>query len=255
MAVLRQIELIERFHLLMLSFLMRKMDKGNCALKGGCNLRFFFKSSRYSEDMDFDVRDITVHELRERVAGVLKSKPFLQAMAVHGMAIEHITESKQTATTQRWKLGLQGSGFKTVMPTKIEFSRRRFESEAVLENVDPMLVRAHGCAPLLVYHYPANIAWRQKVQALAGRSVTQARDVFDLNLLLQSGAIPTANTARNLDAELLAQAEERCLVMKFEDFKGQVLAFLTPELQKDYDDPAVWDRIVLNVAEALRKTP
>ncbi len=253
MAILRQIELIERFHLLMLSFLMRKLDKGNCALKGGCNLRFFFKSIRYSEDMDFDVRDITVHELRDRVEGVLESMPFRQALAVHGMAIEHITESKQTTTTQRWKFGLQAGDSTVVMPTKIEFSRRRFDGDAILENIDPILIRAHGCAPILACHYPAAIAWRQKVQALASRSVTQARDIFDLNLLLQSGAVSPADATRNLGADLLAKAEDRCLAMRFDDFKGQVLAYLAPENQTDYDNPGEWDQIVLSVAEALRK--
>ena len=30
-------------------------DKSLIALKGGCNLRFYFASIRYSEDIDFDV--------------------------------------------------------------------------------------------------------------------------------------------------------------------------------------------------------
>ena len=76
MHALQQIEYIERFHLLFLARLGQKLDKRFYALKGGCNLRFFFKSIRYSEDMDLDVQTIPVSELRGRVAGILKSVPF-----------------------------------------------------------------------------------------------------------------------------------------------------------------------------------
>ena len=47
---------VELFHLLFLDFLGRKLDKRYCVLKGGCTLRFFMKSFRYSEDMDIDVQ-------------------------------------------------------------------------------------------------------------------------------------------------------------------------------------------------------
>ena len=64
MHVLQQIGYIERFHLLFLVQLGQKLDKRFYALKGGCNLRFFLKSIRYSEDMDLDVQTIPVSELR-----------------------------------------------------------------------------------------------------------------------------------------------------------------------------------------------
>lgn len=48
-------------------------DKGLVALKGGCNLRFFFGSTRYSEDMDLDVVVIAKETLRNKVERLLKS--------------------------------------------------------------------------------------------------------------------------------------------------------------------------------------
>jgi hypothetical protein len=252
MVALQQIEYIERFHLLFLAQLGRKLDKQCYALKGGCNLRFFFKSIRYSEDMDMDVQNISASELRGRVAGILKSAGVLQSLAAHAMHIEHVTESKQTETTQRWKFGLLIPGSSAPAPTKIEFSRRRPFTDAVLENVDPLLIRALGLAPILACHYPAAAAWRQKIQALATRSVTQARDVFDLNLLLNSGAIVAADATSSLPHGLLQEAEQRCLAMRFEDFKSQVLSYLAPDHQTMYDDPKVWDHVVLRVSEALQ---
>ena len=42
-------EAVELFHLVLIDLLGRKVDKKLYALKGGCNLRFFFKSFRPSE--------------------------------------------------------------------------------------------------------------------------------------------------------------------------------------------------------------
>ena len=58
---------VEIFHLILLGDIGRKLDKQKWALKGGCNLRFFFRSPRYSDDMDLDVRGVPVDVLREKV--------------------------------------------------------------------------------------------------------------------------------------------------------------------------------------------
>ena len=104
------IQYVELFHLLFLDQLGRKVDKRVYALKGGCNLRFFMKSIRYSEDMDIDIQTnlptVPKDRLRSTVAGILASKPFTQILQVHGITIGHWSEPKQTATTQRWKAGL-----------------------------------------------------------------------------------------------------------------------------------------------------
>ncbi len=51
---------IEIFHLLFLRAFGARVDKSLFALKGGCNLRFFLKSIRYSEDMDLDIHTMAV---------------------------------------------------------------------------------------------------------------------------------------------------------------------------------------------------
>ena len=47
-----QLQIREAFHLCFLQELLRTFDPKLVALKGGINLRFFFKSPRYSEDME-----------------------------------------------------------------------------------------------------------------------------------------------------------------------------------------------------------
>ncbi len=249
-----QVQRIELFHLLFLAHAGQTLDKRCYALKGGCNLRFFFGSIRYSEDMDFDVQGLSTEELRSRVNRILGSKAFRQALAVRAMEIEHVTESKQTQTTQRWKFGLLSPAAPLPVPTKIEFSRRAPFSDAVLESVDPAILRMAGVPPILAAHYAAGPAWRQKVGALAHRTVTQARDVFDLHLLLASGAVVAASENALLSPDVLREAEKRCLDLRFKDFKGQVLSYLDPEQQPVYDAPGLWDGIALKVAKALRSS-
>ena len=98
---------VELFHLLFLCQLGRKVDKKLYALKGGCNMRFYFKSIRYSEDMDFDIHIINKNTLLKNVNKLLDAAPFNNILQVHGIDILNISTPKQTPTTQRWKIELK----------------------------------------------------------------------------------------------------------------------------------------------------
>lgn len=242
-------ECVELFHLLLLSFLGKKLDKQCFSLKGGCNLRFFFGSPRYSEDMDIDVATRAVYSLKSTVGGILKSGPFGLALQSQGIAMEHVTEHKQSETTQRWKLGLQRLGFEQVIPTKVEFSRRGILGQTVLGSVNPSLVQRYGLAPVMTPHYQAESALIQKIGALGGRNVTQARDIFDLYLLLSKERFQKIESG--LDKQVLDAARNNALALSFDDFKGQVIAYLQPEDQPVYDSADVWDSMQLSVLEML----
>ena len=95
-------------------------------------------------------------------------------------------------------------------------------------------------------HYAAEAALQQKVETLDERSETQARDVFDLDLLLRRQP-PVAVTAA---AGALERAAERALELPFSAFTGQVLPFLDPEIADLYDEDA-WLQIQTFVAQRL----
>ncbi len=241
---------VELFHLLFLAQLGTKVDKRRYTLKGGCNLRFFLKSPRYSEDMDLDVVGIPVEKLKEKIDGILGSKPFSLLLAAHGIRINNMNNDKQTTTTQRWKFGLHVSGIGLPVPTKIECSRRGSAAMSAFEQIDPMIIAHHGIPPFLSSHYPRQTAYQQKLGALIGRTQTQARDVFDIQHLLASGAI-----AHDLPATLkrhLDKAREHVWVVDFAMFRDQVRDFLPPEQQTNYD-AATWDAMRLFVVEALEE--
>jgi len=179
---------VELFHLLLLDVLGRKADRKQYALKGGCNLRFFMRSIRYSEDMDIDVGSgLPKDKLEDLVKRILASKSFTNLLDLRRIRIEECSAPKQTDTTQRWKFGLALGRSSVLLRTKIEFSRRGMDDEISFDPIDPLLIRTYELTPVLASHYTSQSAIDQKIRALATRREVQARDVFDVDLLLNSG--------------------------------------------------------------------
>ena len=175
----------EVFHLEFLRWFTRKLQTGQYALKGGVNLRLFFGSVRYSEDMDIDVKGTGVERIKKTVMDILETRGFadsLNAFGIERVVSPDLLKAKQTETTQRFKIHLITSGGEDLF-TKIEFSRRGFSGPIIVEPVSAQILRSYKMTPLLVPHYDANAAIRQKIHALAQRSVLQPRDIFDLFVL------------------------------------------------------------------------
>jgi len=240
---------VELFHLLFLSQLVQKLDKKLYALKGGCNMKFFFKSPRYSEDIDLDVQSIPVDVLRNKVNNILNSRPFTDILQVRNIEIEHITEHKQTETTQRWKLGLTVPYTEKPLPTKIEFSRRGLENPIKFESISPEIIRTFELSPIMANHYPAEITCQQKLRAIISRTTPQARDIFDLYLLL-AYRVEKVDLPEDLRSNL-NKAKERILSMGFSVFKSQVISYLEPGDQLRFESEEAWDNIRLRVVETL----
>jgi hypothetical protein len=117
-------------------------------------------------------------------------------------------------------------------------------------SVNAHIARVYHLPPLMLSHYEAASALRQKIGALAGRREVQARDVFDVHHLIAGGAAPAGGLG--LKPEVVERACSNAMVVDFAMFKGQVLAYLEPDDQARFDSASVWDTIVLEVVEALR---
>jgi predicted nucleotidyltransferase component of viral defense system len=242
---------VEPFHLLFLAQLARRLKPPLFVLKGGCNLRLFHRSVRLSEDLDLDLGAVGAAVFRDKVREVLASRPFAQILEARQIAVERVSEPKQTETTQRWKIGLRVEGVAATLPTKIECSRRGLEDGVVLASVDPLVAASYRLPPFLISHYDAASALRQKIGALAGRRETQARDVFDLHHLLASGA--TLRDRPRPAAGVADRARANALSVDFDTFRSQVLSYIEPEARAHYDSPSAWDTLVLEVVERLRQ--
>ncbi|HEX7481134.1 MAG TPA: nucleotidyl transferase AbiEii/AbiGii toxin family protein [Polyangiales bacterium] len=232
---------VEMFHLVLLRALAAKgQDKALIALKGGCNLRFYFGSVRYSEDIDFDVVVLAPGTLKNKVERLLHSALMTAPLKTQGIEITDSTAPKQTDTTQRWKVGLRARHIEVPIRTKIEFSRRDEIDAAAFESVGRELLRPYGLTQVLATHYTVHAAIDQKIHALAGRAEPQARDIFDLNLLLSR---PDVGKAVSSAAQLrrLPDAIEHAISISFDEYRAKVVAYLDPEQAALYESRAAWD--------------
>jgi len=246
---------IELFHLIFLNHLGQRIDKLHYALKGGCNLRFYFKSPRYSEDIDLDVTVIAKDTLKSQVNKLLSSNAFQQVLKIRNLSIFDINPAKQTDTTQRWKLKIKGPSTSLPIPTKIEFSRRKMETSFRFESVDSELIANYQLYPVLANHYELDVALAQKIEALAYRTETQARDVFDISHLLGIGA--QSSTISDELRPHLETAIENAISISYATYKSQVVSYLKEDYQDYFGTEHKWNAIqefVIKFLEEAKKT-
>lgn len=244
----------EVFHLVFLRHLVRRLKVGSYALKGGTNLRFFFHSIRYSEDMDLDIAGMAVHSLRDAVMTILSAPSLLAALRPH--RIEKIIPpsmavAKQTETVQRFKVHLINQAGEDLF-TKVEFSRRGLKPGAVAEAVDGHVLSSHLLPPLIVSHYPIGMAVLQKISAITGRAVPQARDIFDLFMLsTQMDSSTTQMIQKNIARSEIRKSKDIILSMGFEQYRDTVCAYLDQKDAEAYQHTERWEEIRLAVLSMI----
>lgn len=240
------IRLREIFHFCFLERLLKISDPKLYVLKGGINLRFFFHSPRYSEDMDLDVLAGNVTTLKKNGYKIVNSTAFKRSLRTYGIddiKVNDPATAKQTETTQRFRVRLiTPSGDQ--LPTKVEFSRRNGKSVPSSNDlIDPEIARTYKKVSFRCQHYPGDAAVLQKVEALAGRSVVQARDVFDLGILHAGGFANALLILQSLPKQIITEAQQNIISLSYEDFTGQVLEFLDDEEREHYDSVKHWEQL------------
>jgi len=246
------LQLREIFHLEFLRWLSRKVKAEHYALKGGANLRFFFKSIRYSEDMDLDVQKIKLETLKEVVMKILKAPSFQESFITFGITEilpPDITRAKQTETTQRFKVHLITRSGEDLF-TKIEFSRRGIKEKVVVQSVSPSILRAYKVSPLLIPHYDVQSAIIQKIDAVITRSIIQPRDIFDLYVLMPQYN-PDDTEGIQINRAKLNRAHDNVFEVGFGQFRDMVIPYLPPDDQSIYNSSTLWDDIKLKVGSFI----
>lgn len=254
--VLSSVSAREAVHLLILRALTRLKNDSAVILKGGVNLRLFFGSVRYSEDMDLDGALEARSAIRTSIEAIFKDREFLRA--AQGMGIRGLDAgqgpNKDTETTFRYKFGVVVQG-DVRYPTKVEvsFRGRHGEDESAIDDVPPGLLAGYGLAPISLNHYGRTAALRQKIEALGGRTTVQARDVFDLHTLAVGGMEEplVAMLAAQVEKGLLQEAYRRALTITFKEYEGQVLEFLTDDARARFGTDEAWDGLRLEAATAI----
>ena len=246
---------VEAFHLAFLRAFAGSAPTESFCVKGGCNLRFFFGSDRYSEDLDLDLTDLPVHQVRDKVLSILESGGLNATARTYGVAHvrpPNISRAKQTETVQRFKVHLITTSGED-LPTKIELSRRGMDSPIRTEVVRPEVLEAYRMPALILPHYSAAAAARQKIRALVSRRVTQARDVFDIHVLSTQPELRSLDLRGEFSKSELRTALANTYSVEYEQFRDAVVAFLSPEHQERYASKARWDEIRLVTVALIEK--
>ncbi len=241
---------IECFHLCFLGVLRTRLDERRYILKGGANLRYFFSGVRYSEDIDLDMTGGAPWGHEAQVDRTLASDALrltLRAVRIRVIA-DGISKPKQTATTRRWKVALEVAGDSDPLRTKVEFSDRNGDPRHRLDSVADDVVTPYALRPPSVQHYLLAPATEQKVVALADRSETQARDVFDLDMLFRRAPLE----ADSVPAEVRTRAAAAATRLPYEAFLDQVVPFLEPAVAAAYDRRA-WEQMQAYVIGELHR--
>lgn len=244
----------EVFHLEFLRALNRMLKADNFAVKGGVNMRLFFKSIRYSEDMDLDADNISVEKLKNAVMIILSKKSLIENLIPFGIleiVLPNMQKAKQTETTQRFKVHLITADNSDLF-TKIEFSRRGFAGNTVIQTVPNSILRIYKLSPFVVPHYDIHAAVCQKISALASRTITQARDIFDL-YMLSSQYDSDKKKHEKLEMDMISKAINNTYDISFNRFRDTVLAYLPAEDQMGYNSPELWDEIRLKVVDFIEE--
>lgn len=230
---------IESFHLLFLQVLTASRQDW-FVLKGEANIRYFFGSDRYSNDLDLDIIEREAWWVAEAVDKVLDGRALASLMRSSGIAMS-VTCPKQADTTRRWKIQLARVGdTEPRLPTKIEFSARtEFGGPFVLEHVPDTIVRPYGQRAPLVQHYGVAVAIRQKVAALALRSETKARDVFDLELLFRLHR--AESSSKPIESEHARQAAQKAYSIPYVSYRSEVLPFMDSDVLELYESEEMWE--------------
>lgn len=224
-------------------------DKTLLSIKGGINMRFYFQSPRFSEDLDVDVTTMSKGALENRIDRLLVSPTITSPLKARGIVIQNISKPKQTNTVQRWKLEVASPSTSIHDRTKIEFSRRDTGQAGVIERIDEQVANAYDLPAFLANHYPCDQAVRQKVHALAKRDQIQPRDVFDLHVLFARTDAP-----KKLDDEAatwIDAAANNGSHLTYDQYVSLVVAYLDPQQAELYSSRDTWEELQLGVIERL----
>jgi predicted nucleotidyltransferase component of viral defense system len=170
-------------------------------LKGGMAMRAACGSSRMTKDIDLGQSpEIPVDRLRSVMRGAIK-----KALATQLLRDVVVSEPKQTETVGRWKINGNTEGGSRVQLT-VEVSRRGLPPENHIRTVNYIPPSEYGVAPTLVDVYDMQAMAASKVQALLGANRLAARDLFDLNLLIEMRVEPPIELLAGMGPEHLEAA-------------------------------------------------
>jgi predicted nucleotidyltransferase component of viral defense system len=222
----------DAFQLRLLTFLYRGATSSGLVLKGGAAMRVLTESARFTQDLDFD------HDPRRSLASLQNTVRTAIDRAIHGsgLAGATISESKQTDTVARWKIsGRTRTGEN--LHLAVEVSRRQTPDPSHVLKV-PVQIADRTLPRVYVSVYDEQALADNKLAALVDDRRTAPRDLYDLELLLARGVVPSAAAVESLGGRvtLMKRVADKLDLMSWALFRDEVLPSLPAEIHAHVDE-------------------
>ncbi|MGC2032118.1 MAG: nucleotidyl transferase AbiEii/AbiGii toxin family protein [Steroidobacteraceae bacterium] len=220
----------DAFQLRLLTFLYRGSTSSSLVLKGGAALRVLTESARFTQDLDFD------HDPHRSLASLQNTVRTAIDRAIHGSGLidSSISESKQTETVARWKIsGRTRTGEN--LHLAVEVSRRQTPDPNHVLKI-PVQIADRTLPRVYVSVYDEQALADNKLAALIER--TAPRDIYDLELLLARGVIPSPAAVEYMGgmATLMKRVADKLDLMSWALFRDEVLPTLPREIHTHMDE-------------------
>jgi predicted nucleotidyltransferase component of viral defense system len=244
----------DAFQLRLLTFLYRGSASSSLVLKGGVAMRVLTESARFTQDLDFD------HDPHRSLASLQNTVRTAIDRAIHGSGLTgtSISESKQTDTVARWKISGRTSTGENLHLT-VDVSRRRTPDPSHVLKI-PVQIADRTLPRVYVSVYDEQALVDNKLAALIDDRRTAPRDVYDLELLLARGVVPSAAGVENLGGRvtLMKRVADKLDLMSWVLFRDEVLPTLPAEIHAQVDEGeylAMKLRLLDTLERCLAKIP
>jgi predicted nucleotidyltransferase component of viral defense system len=222
----------DAFQLRLLTFLYRGSTSPSLVLKGGLAMRVLTESARFTQDLDFD------HDPHRSLASLQNTVRTAIDRAIRGSGLTgtSISESKQTDTVARWKISGRTSAGEN-LHLAVEVSRRRTPDPSHVLKI-PVQIADRTLPRVYVSVYDEQALVDNKLAALIDDGRTAPRDVYDLELLLARGAVPSAAGVESLGGRvtLMKRVADKLDLMSWALFRDEVLPTLPVEIHAQVDE-------------------
>lgn len=220
-------------------------------LKGGMAMRAALGSTRMTKDIDLGQSpEIPLARLQSVMREAIK-----KALSTNLLRDVVVSEPKQTDTVGRWKINGQTDGGSHVQLT-VEVSRRGLPPENHIKTVNYVPPTEYGVPPTLIDVYDLQAMAATKVQALLGDNRMVARDLFDLNLLIEMKVQPPVALLTGLGTDYLETALNdlwsKVDLFTYEQFKAEIFPFVSEQVSSRLTED-VFEDMRLNVATNVEK--
>lgn len=204
---------------LFLSFLYQEPNSNYVQFKGGTALRIYYKSPRYSEDLDFSLFEITRKQVEDIMINTIEN---LDRANLN----PELEESKETSGGYLSNLYLTVGNQKVKIA--IQASRRKISSkQANITLIDNEFIPAYT-----VFLLNEKDLIAEKLEAAITRS--KPRDFFDVYFLLRKGVLTVENKKLLKSTAEIVEKSRINFKKELEDFLPKNMHAITANFQAVY---------------------